>query len=60
MTTTLIDANHFWVDSLPRALAQDLLEARTLRQLAGRPVTGRALEIGCGRRGTSSRLGRVS
>lgn len=32
------------------------LEVRILRQLAGRPVTGRALEIGCGRRGTGSRL----
>ncbi len=56
MIATLLDANHLWVDSRPRALAQDLLEARTLKHLAGRPVVGRALDIGCGRRGTGSRL----
>ncbi len=56
MTPTLLDANYLWVDSRPRALVQDLLEVRILRQLAGRSVTGRALEIGCGRRGTGSRL----
>lgn len=56
MTATVLNLNSLWVDSRPRALAQDRLEAATLGRLAGRPVTGQALELGGGRRGTGARL----
>ena len=57
MTRTLLDANRLWVDSRVRALAPRRLEARALQELGGAgPAGARALELGCGRRGTGVRL----
>ncbi len=53
---TVLDLNHFWVDSGPRAWAQRRVELRTLDALAGHPRGGRVLELGCGRRGNGLRL----
>ena len=52
---TYVDANRLWVDSRVRAAAQRYVEAPVLRGLGGR-VSGRVLEVGCGRRGTGLRL----
>ncbi len=54
---TLLDANRLWVDARLRAAAQRRVETPVLRALAGPlPPGARALELGCGRRGTGVRL----
>ena len=53
---TFVDGTHLWIDSRPRAAAQERFEAAVLRRLGGPVTGGTALELGTGRRGIGLRL----
>ncbi len=53
---TYLNLNRVWVDSWPRQLAQERLEAAALLRIGGALDGGRAIDLGTGRRGTGARL----
>lgn len=54
---TYLNLDRLWVDSWPRQLVQERVEAASLLRIGGALGGGRALDLGTGRRGTGARLG---